>query len=162
MAKELPNLKWIEELLPKDYLRKQMFGGLAYYVDQKIILAMFESTGDRSYKNKKFEFDLWNGCLFPTEREHHQEIQKEFPDLFPHPILSKWLYLPMDTENFDGKVEDILARIRRRSPLFGVLPKPKKKSKKTSPDERIDTRRPKMFSDEPVAQKISRSLKKSK
>lgn len=149
MAKELTYLNWIEELLPKDYIRKHMFGGFAFYVESRLVLLMFESTGSRTYKNIKYDFELWDGCLFPAEREHHSEILKKYSFLINHPVLSKWLYLPSDTEDFETHVEMLLKEIRRLNPKFGVIPKPKKSKKskiKNKKSERIDARRPKMFS----------------
>ncbi len=147
MAKELTNLNWIEELLPDGYLRKPMFGGFAYYFENRLVLVMFESPGDRSYKSKKFDFDLWNGCMFPVEREFHTSILEKFGFLINHPVLPKWFYLPVDTENFEHHLESLLKEIKRRSPKFGVIPKSKKPKAKTK-TEKIDTRKPRMFMDE--------------
>lgn len=164
MAKEPLALRWIEELLPKEFFRKPMFGGFAYYIDERIVLAVFENPGDRTYRKHKFNFDLWNGCLFPVEREHHQEITNSFPVLIPHPVLTKWLYIPADTENFDTHIEEIMKEIRRRSKIFGVVPKTKK-PKKLKADvvssKNIDTRRPRMFSDEPFKDRIKKATKVS-
>lgn len=165
MAKDLDSLKWIERLLPEGYIRKHMFGGFGYYLNEKMILAMFENFGDRSYKDQAYDFDIWNGCLFPAERESHQEIKKKFPILISHPVLPKWLYLPSQTEDFDSHAENILKEIRRQSKLFGVIPKPKKtknvKSKKSSVkrDAASDMRRPRMFRDEPVEERLTSAKK---
>lgn len=148
MAKELLSLEWVEDLLPKNYRRKAMFGGLAYYLDDLMILALFEDNRD------------WNGCLFPVEREHHPQVMELFPVLSPHKILGKWLYLPMDTENFESHAQDIIDRMKKEvlkgSGIFGVIPAKKKaKAIKKEKDplagidyKRMDTRRPKMFADE--------------
>ncbi|MFZ3229941.1 MAG: TfoX/Sxy family DNA transformation protein [Pseudobdellovibrio sp.] len=150
MAKELISLNWVEELLPNGYIRKPMFGGFGFYIESQIVLIIFESYGDYSYKNKTYDYELWNGCLFPAERVNHSEIIKRFPILTPHPIISKWLYLPAQTEDFENQVSDIMKDIRRHSKLFGVTPKPKNKTKKIHPIEHIDTRKPSMFSDVPI------------
>lgn len=145
--KELLSLQWVEDLLPRNHRRKAMFGGLAYYVDDLMILALFEDSKD------------WNGCLFPVEREHHEEVMELFPELSPHKILGKWLYLPMQTENFESIAENIIERMKKEvlkgSGLFGVIPakkKPKNAKKEKDPlsgidYRRMDTRRPKMFAD---------------
>lgn len=146
MAKDLTNLKWIEELLPEGYTRKHMFGGFAYYLNGKIILTMFESTGDRTYKDKTYNFDIWNGCMFPSERENHPAILKKFPYLLNHPVLPKWLYLPADSEDFDQLIEGPLRELRRHSPLFGSIPKPKKsKVSKEAKSVKSNPRQPQMF-----------------
>lgn len=146
--KELLSLQWVEDLLPRNHRRKAMFGGLAYYVDDLMILALFEDSKD------------WNGCLFPVEREHHEDVMKLFPELSPHKILGKWLYLPMQTENFESIAENIIDRMKKEvlkgSGMFGVIPakkKPKTTKKEKDPlagidYKRMDTRRPKMFADE--------------
>ncbi|WP_413293763.1 TfoX/Sxy family DNA transformation protein [Bdellovibrio sp. HCB185ZH] len=155
MAKEPLELKWIENLLPEEgYRRKSMFGGFAYYLDEKIILITFEA----GHKSK------WNGCMFPVEHELQSKALQQFPILSPHPILPKWLYLPIETEGFDEWVSDILRVALRPNSIWGSLPKEKSKSTKGKTqgrktavakeviNEKIDTRRPRMFSDDdPVA-----------
>lgn len=136
-----------------------MFGGFAYYFENKLVLCLFEDSDTKSYKNLKYNFAIWNGCLFPSDRENHVEILKKFPFLINHPVLPKWLYLPQQSENFESHTELILKEIRRRSALFGTIPKQKKKTpekktpeKKTHVDsyDKIDTRRPRMFASESV------------
>lgn len=150
MAKEPLELKWIEDLLPEEgYRRKSMFGGFAYYLDEKIILITFES-GDKP-KDKI----NWNGCMFPVEHENQAQVLEQFPILKPHKILPKWLYLPIETEGFDEWVSDILKVALRPHSIWGSFPKDKKKSgsskgrkEKLAINEKIDTRRPRMFSDD--------------
>jgi len=152
MAKTLAYLHWIEDLLhdllPGGFTRKHMFGGFAYYVNNQIVLVLFENESKRTYKELTYKFDLWNGCLFPTSHEHHQKIKELFPFLRAHPVLTKWMYLPLQTEDFDHHVESVLKEIRRRSKLFGVVPKPKKNKKKVSINQKAkypDTKKPQMF-----------------
>lgn len=156
MAKEPGELKWIEELLPEEgYRRKSMFGGFAYYIEDKIVLVIFESDDKR-----------WNGVMFPLEREFHVQALKQFPFLKPHAILPKWLYLPIETEGFDENVSDVLREVLRPHSFWGSIPKPKNKkgkTKKTSEQDRIsakmDTRKPRMFSDEPAEDALKKAKK---
>lgn len=157
MAKILTNLNWVEELLPKDVLRKPMFGGFAYYLENKLVLVIFESTGSRSYKNKKFKFELWNGCMFPVEREYHADIQKKYTYLINHPVLPKWFYLPLDTEDFDQNVEQLIKEIKKHNVKFGVIPKQKKS--KINIDLSIDTSKPRMFSEGSAVERIQKAKK---
>ncbi len=130
-----------------------MFGGFAYYIDQKIFLTIFENEGDFVFKNETFDFEIWNGCLFPIEKEFHPKAFQKFPFLKNHPVLKKWLYLPLKTENFDDCVIQILKDILKPNSFWGVRVKPKNKSKKTKSrlrNQKIsakDLRTPKMFSD---------------
>jgi|GEM_PF-676305 TfoX C-terminal domain. len=162
MAKEPGELKWIEDLLPEGYYhRKSMFGGFSYYIGEKMVLLIFESDDKR-----------WNGCMFPVDKEYQATALASFPQLVPHTILPKWLYLSVNTENFDEVASDIMKHVLRPNGFWGTIPKEKKKSlgagrasgrgkKKNEVDMKIDTRRPRMFSDEPMdlylekAQKIS-------
>jgi hypothetical protein len=167
VAKELEELYWIEELLPQYHSRRKMFGGFAYYADEKLILFLIESLGNRTYRGQEFDFEIWNGVMFPAEKEHHPEILQKYPFLRNHPILPKWLYIPVGVEDFESEVESVMRELRRKNPLFGSFPKPrspKGKSKGTSglrakdtrseKAERIDTRTPRMFSDEPAEERL--------
>lgn len=162
MAKRLENLDWIEDLLPKSIVRKAMFGGFAYYVEQKMVLAIFEDEKTRTYKNKTAKYAIWNGCMFPVEKHLHPEILEKYPFLTNHPVLPKWLYLAAESENFENNVEEIIVQIRKRNEKFGVIPKSKNKTttqvKKTK-FEKIDTRKPRMFSDEPAHEVLNSASK---
>ncbi|MFS4459717.1 TfoX/Sxy family DNA transformation protein [Bdellovibrio sp. HCB2-146] len=156
MAKEPQELKWIEDLLPEDdYRRKSMFGGFAYYLGEKMILVLFEK-GDKN----------WNGCMFPVEKEFQDQARARFPELKPHLILPKWLYLPIATEGFDDIVSEVIPRVIRRNSFWGSIPKPKSKKKDVKKSvkedktyEKIDTRRPRLFSDEPAEEKLKTAKK---
>lgn len=123
-------LDWLEDLLPEGCVRKAMFGGYAFYLQGRLILVVFESPGERTYKNKTVSYDIWDGCMFPAERDKHEEIQKIFPMLFNHPVLGKWLYLPQQTEDFEDVATRVVRMIPRRLDLFGVYPKPQKARRK--------------------------------
>jgi hypothetical protein len=171
MAKSLSYLDWVEDLLPKGFVRKAMFGGFGYYLQDKMILVMFEDEHTRSYKNKQANFAIWNGCMFPVEKSHHKEVLQKFKFLINHPVLPKWLYLPVESENFEENVNLIMTEIRRRNVLFGVVPKPKhgktvsvlkanqkQKNEIISRTEKIDLRQPRMFSDEPVEKTLNSAV----
>ncbi len=164
MAKEPQELKWIEGLLPEDeYRRKAMFGGFAYYIEDKMVLATFESTGNRTYKRQKYPFEIWNGCMFPVDREFQGKALARFPFLTPHPILPKWLYLPLETENFEDLVTEVIAQAVKPTSYWGSVPKPKTSKKKRAQKEEdygnIDTRTPRMFSDEPAVDALKKAKK---
>jgi hypothetical protein len=94
------------------------------------VAMLAESPGDRTYKDKKCEYDIWDGILVPTFFEHHEKLREKIPELFSHPILGKWLYLPRHIEEFEERVILLVRLIRNRSPLIGVPPSRKKKAKK--------------------------------
>ncbi len=111
-----------------------MFGCLAAYCHNRMVMLLAENPGDSQWKGQNYDFDIWNGILLPTEREHHNSLKKSFPNLVPHPVLPKWLYLPMNAEDFEDTAEKIAKRILRNDPLLGIYPKvkPEKKNKKRS------------------------------
>lgn len=142
------DLFWVEDLLPEGYLKKRMFGGFAYYLDDKLVLVLFESEGNRAHRGVEYDFEIWNGCLIPTEREWHSQVEERFPFLIHHPVLPKWFYLPLEAEDFESHVQILLREIRRRNQIFGVVPKARRsKVKESSTRSRMDTRRPMMFSE---------------
>ncbi|QDK37243.1 TfoX/Sxy family DNA transformation protein [Bdellovibrio sp. NC01] len=167
MAKEPQQLKWVESLLPEEqYRRKAMFGGFAYYIGEKIVLLIFESPGSRSYQGQQYEFELWDGCMFPVERELQDKALARFPFLVSHPILPKWLYIPVDTEGFDELVTEVVEQATRPNSYWGSIPKARGKKtsagtskKSVAVNEKIDTRTPRMFSDEPASVALNRAQK---
>jgi len=150
-------LLWIEDLLPLDqYQRKPMFGGFAYYYNSKLILLIFEDAKTTSYKNIHLDYPIWHGCLFPSERDKHAIILKNFPILTQHPVLPKWLYLPTVTENFEEELSQIIKNVIKNSDIWGIIPKNKaaqqkrrsKANKQNSQSKKIDMSKPQMFRDD--------------
>ena len=78
---------------------KRMFGGLAAYLMERMVMVLAESPGETSYRGKDYHFEIWNGIMFPTEQTHHASLIAEFPGLRPHPVLGKWLYLPAERDD---------------------------------------------------------------
>lgn len=121
------SLEWAFEPFQDDpsFFSKRMFGGLSAYKDGRIVMVLTENPGEQSWRGKNYAFDIWNGILFPTERKHHPAILKDFPSLVPHPVLPKWLYLPMTVDDFEAVAEIIAKLIGRNDVRFGVIPKAK-------------------------------------
>lgn len=158
MANELINLQWVEDSLPRSHSRKKMFGGFAYYIEEKLVLVMFETYGNKIHRGKKFEFEIWNGCMFPVEKELHSEVLKAFPFLINHPILPKWLYLPAESEDFENNADLLIKELRKRNIWFGTFPK-QKKAKKEKPSGRINMRVPQMFRDDSAYEVLAKAKK---
>ena len=122
MKKKSKNFEliWLFEDLENElsFYTRPMFGCLAAYYNGKIIAVIAE----------KSDYE-WNGLLIPTERENHNKIINQFPTLEVHKILPKWLYLSRNSLNFEDDSLQVMKQIRLGNPLFGVLPKVKKRSK---------------------------------
>ena len=115
------------------FYTKRMFGGMASYVHGKMVSLLAESPGDTTYRDKDFGYDIWNGILYPTHYEYQSSLLKDFPMLKQHPVLKKWLYLPLGTKNFENIAHKCALKIKKNDDRFGILPKvkgPKKKKLK--------------------------------
>ena len=109
--------QWLWEPLEDDptFVLRPMFGGKAAYLDGKLML--YFTAGE----------EPWRGVLACTDRAHHPSLTAEHPELSPHPILPKWLYLPETADGFERVAERLVALAKRRDPRLGVSPRPKKR-----------------------------------
>lgn len=120
MSELLNELIWIEELLPSGIMSKRMSGGMGYYLDEKLILVLIETGGSNTHKGLSYPFEIWKGCFFPVEQKKQSAVFLKFPFLTEHPATAKWLYLPLDSENFEENVQTMLREIKKRNSLLGM------------------------------------------
>ncbi|HOF09327.1 MAG TPA: hypothetical protein PLV33_04945 [Opitutaceae bacterium] len=113
---------WIWEPLEADprFLLRAMFGCKAAYLDGKMMLCFAAKD------------EPWRGVLVCTAREQHASLMQTLPALTPHPVLSKWLYLPEARGDFETVAARIVELVRRRDPRIGVLPSPHRSRKTRS------------------------------
>lgn len=106
-------LEWVIEPLTDEpgYFEKPMFGALACYLHGRLMLVL-ASRGEP-----------WRGLLLPTEKDMHPSLMQEFSPLNPHPVLGKWLYLPMSDEDFETVAVEIVELILSNDPRIGVEPR---------------------------------------
>ena len=97
---------WLWEPLESDpsFLLRSMFGTKAAYLDGKLVLCF--SAGK----------EPWRGLLVATYLDRQESLVEEFPELKPHPVLPKWLYLPDASDTFERVAERLVALARRRDP----------------------------------------------
>ncbi len=115
------------------FATRPMFGGLIVWYEDRQVLCLVESPGENSWKKMTFKFDIWNGLLVPTDRVHHASLCNALPALIPHPVLGKWLYVPLTDERFEETADAIIKLIKDKSNLIGIpigVKKTKKKIKK--------------------------------
>ncbi len=131
MAKTF-QFEYLFESLSEDptYFRKPMFGALAIYCYGKMLFLLSESPGDRTYKNKKFKFDIWDGLLICTDYSVQDKLINKFPCLIQHPVLPKWLYLTTQTEDFEYLANKLIHMAKNQNPYIGITPKHSKKKRK--------------------------------
>lgn len=128
-----------------------MHGGQGYYLDEKLSLILVDIGGGEEYKGITYPFDIWSGCIFPVEKIKQGRVFIQFPFLENHPASPLWLYLPLESENFEENVRLVLREIIRRNPLYGVPIKTK--SRKSDQAGEDDPRRPQIFSEKKKTKK---------
>ena len=108
---------WLWEPLEVEasFVPRAMFGGKAVYIDGRCQLIFFAKR------------DPWRGVLVCTAREHQASLVKEFPALVPHPMVTKWLYLPESADDFESAAHRLVKLILRRDARIGVESSSKKK-----------------------------------
>ncbi|MCH2533204.1 MAG: TfoX/Sxy family protein [Bdellovibrionales bacterium] len=114
----------------ESYYTRAMFGGLAIYYNDLMVLMLAESPGDREYRGHSYEFDLWNGILVPTDRPHHSHLKSNMPELINHPILAKWLFLPANCNRFELCASELIDWILKSDPKIGIVPGQSRRKKK--------------------------------
>lgn len=100
------------------FFTRRMFGGLAVYLFGRQMMVLVEPTRTGRW--------TWHGVLICTDHAHHPAITREFPQLAPHGILKKWLYIDSHHEDFEPIMERVANAIARNDQRFGILPRPKK------------------------------------
>ncbi|KHD87372.1 MAG: hypothetical protein OM95_14835 [Bdellovibrio sp. ArHS] len=123
MKPPIDNLMWIEELLPPGYDCMPKQGGMAYYLDMKLVLILVERRGLYEHKGVRYPFELWNGCIIPVEKKAQNAFFLKYLFLENHPANKDWLYIPAESENFEEEVKLLIREIARGNPLLGLAVK---------------------------------------
>lgn len=112
---------WLLEVFDghRSFFTKRMFGGLAAFLHGRQMLLLVEPTKTGRWK--------WHGVLICTAHAHHTAILKDFPELAPHDVLKKWLYIDSRHDEFEPVMERVAQAMARDDPRFGILPRPPKK-----------------------------------
>jgi hypothetical protein len=103
-----------------------MFGCLAVYVEDRIVLALRD----------KQDHAADNGVWLATTQEHHESLRREFPNMRSIQVLGSgvtgWQVLPSDALDFEEATLRACELIVARDPRIGKLPGTKrgKKTKK--------------------------------
>jgi hypothetical protein len=112
--------EWIFESFRghRSFFAKRMFGGPAVYLFGRQMMVLVEPTKTGRWK--------WHGVLVCTEHAHHPAIIEDYPQLAPHAILKKWLYIDSRHKDFEPTMERVAAAIARDDRRFGIHPRAKK------------------------------------
>jgi hypothetical protein len=106
-------LEAIDSLSPET---RPMFGCLAVYVREKIVLVLRDKRDGAAD----------NGVWLATTPEHHASLQQEFPNMRSIGVLGKkvtgWQLLPAEASDFEESVLRACDLIVARDPRIGKVP----------------------------------------
>jgi len=118
--KRTNSLLWLFEPLEEDarYIRQKFFFLDAAYLEGRLYLALVDRE------------EPWSGLMVCTSREHHASLQADFPQLTPHAVLGKWLYVSQSHPDFESVVPELVMLARKRDRRLGVEAERRKRSAK--------------------------------
>jgi len=95
---------------------RSMFGCLAVYVEDKIVLILRDRR----------DAPVDNGVWLATTVEHHQSLRREFPNMRSIQVFQKevtaWQVLPVDAPDFEESALRACELIVARDPRIGKVP----------------------------------------
>jgi len=112
----------LDAIAPLSPVTRPMFGCLAVYVEDKIVLIL---------RNKeKRDQTADNGVWLATTEEHHQSLRREFPNMRSIQVLGKqagkkvtgWQILPADAPDFEAAAMRACELVLARDPRIGKVP----------------------------------------
>lgn len=122
--KQVPHEFVLEALAALAPVTRPMFGCLAIYVEEKIVLILREKP--------KYPAD--NGVWLATTEEHHESLRAEFPRMRPVGLLGKkitgWQVLPSDESDFEESALRACELVLARDPRIGKVPGKRTSKKK--------------------------------
>jgi hypothetical protein len=135
-CKVVPHAFVLEALAPLAPETRLMFGCLAVYLGDQIVLAL-RDKGDHLADN---------GVWLATSEEHHESLRREFPNMrsiqiFGKPITA-WQILPADAPDFEETALRACELIAARDPRIGKVPK-RRTSRSHKKGSKMGARRPK-------------------
>ena len=122
--KAVPHMFVLDALAELEPRTNPMFGCLAVYVDDKIVLILRDKAGSSSD----------NGVWLTTTRDHHASLRQEFPSMRSIEVLGKkvtgWHVLPADAEDFEQAAMHACDLVLARDPRIGKVPGARRSARK--------------------------------
>jgi hypothetical protein len=116
-AKVAPQEFVLDALASLTPVTRPMFGCLAVYVEEKIVL-MLRDRADSPQDN---------GVWLATTAEHHASLRREFPQMRSIRLFGRkvthWQVLPADGSDFEPAALRACGLIRAGDPRIGKVPK---------------------------------------
>jgi hypothetical protein len=121
--KPLPHEFMLDEIASLAPVTRPMFGCLAVYVEDRIVLILRDKQESRAD----------NGIWLATTPEHHESLRREFPRMRSIRVFGKkptqWQVLPADDPDFETAAMRACKLILARDPRIGKVPKPRRSRK---------------------------------
>jgi hypothetical protein len=115
--KAIPHEFVLEALAALSPRSRYMFGCVAVYVEDKIVLAL------RDKRDQAVDNGLW----LATTDMHHHSLRREFPNMRSIQIFGKkvtgWQVLPVDAPDFEEAALRACELIAAKDPRIGKVPK---------------------------------------
>ena len=113
----------LEALSPASPWTRPMFGCLAIYVGEKIVLILRDKQGRHPD----------NGVWLATTREHHESLRRRFPNMRSIGVLGEditsWQVLPADAPDFEESALAACELVLAGDPRIGKVPKRKRRAR---------------------------------
>ena len=123
--KTVPHAFVLDALGSVSFSTRPLFGCLALYVADKIVLILRDKPTHISD----------NGVWLATTEEHHASLRKEFPNLRSIGVLGKkvtgWQVLPADAPDFEEAAMHACELVVERDPRIGKVPGTRRKGTAT-------------------------------
>ena len=114
--KAVPHQFVLDAIAPLSPTTRSMFGCLAVYVADKIVLILRD----------KRDATADNGVWLAITRDHHDSLRREFPNMRSIQVLGKgvtgWQVLPADAPDFEEAALRACERILAKDPRIGKIP----------------------------------------
>jgi len=122
--KRIPHEFVLEALAELSPRTNPMFGCLAIYVGEKIVMILRDKGGGA----------IDDGVWIATTIEHHASLREELPNIRSISLLGKdvtgWQILPVDAPDFEEAALRACELIVARDPRIGKVPKGRRKAKR--------------------------------
>jgi hypothetical protein len=114
--KAIPHAFVLEAVAALSPVTRPMFGCLAIYVEDKIVLILRDKGDDAPD----------NGVWLATSKEHHESLRREFPNMRSIQVLGKnvtgWQVLPKGAPDFEEAALRACELVAARDPRIGKVP----------------------------------------
>lgn len=108
----------LDAVAAADPTTRPMFGCLAIYVGDKIVLVLRDKPGEAD-----------NGVWLATTCEPHESLRREFPNMRSIGVLGKgvtgWQVLPAEAPDFEEAALRACELVLAGDPRIGKVPKPR-------------------------------------